>query len=86
MREVNTGLGDGLATAFEMVVTPLIFGFLGFLVDRWLGTKPIFMLVFALFVFGYMIWKLVNKYNTDLDQALDQRRSESALRKEQRDA
>ena len=48
--------------AFELVVTPAIFGFFGYLLDRWLGTAPLFMLVFALFVFGYLVWKFWGDY------------------------
>jgi hypothetical protein len=70
MREVNTGFGEGLATAFEMVVTPAIFGFLGYLVDRWVGTNLVFMFTFGLFVFGYMLWKLAVRYNTEMDKHL----------------
>ena len=55
VRDVNNGFGDGLAAAFEMVVTPLIFGFLGYLVDRWLGTHLVFALGFGLFTFGYLV-------------------------------
>jgi hypothetical protein len=66
-REVNSGFGDGLATAFELVVTPLFVGFLGFLVDRWLGTGVAFALSFGLFTFGYLVWKLVGRYNREMD-------------------
>ena len=65
-REVNTGFGDGLASAFEMVATPAIMGFLGFLLDRWAGTHLIFMLGFGIFTFGYMLWKLVARYNAQM--------------------
>ena len=43
----DKGFGDGLSAAFELVVTPAIFGFLGFLLDRLLGTVPLFTLVFS---------------------------------------
>jgi F0F1-type ATP synthase assembly protein I len=66
VREVNTGFGDGLASAFEMVATPAIMGFLGFLVDRWAGTNLVFMLSFGLFTFGYMLWKLIMRYNAQM--------------------
>lgn len=68
VREVNTGFGDGLASAFEMVATPAVMGFLGFLVDRWLGTGLGFMLGFGLFTFAYMLWKLIRRYNTEMAQ------------------
>ena len=43
-----------LAKAFELVVTPGIFGFLGWLLDHKVGTTPLFTLLFTLIVFGYV--------------------------------
>jgi hypothetical protein len=68
IREVNTGFGDGLAGAFELVATPAIFAYLGHLLDGRLGTGMVFMLGFAIFVFGYECWKLVSKYNAEMDR------------------
>ena len=65
--EVNTGFGDGLAAAFELVATPTIFGFLGHLLDDRLGTGALFLIAFALFVFGYECWKLIGTYNRQMD-------------------
>jgi F0F1-type ATP synthase assembly protein I len=67
LRDVNTGLGDGLAAAFELIATPFIFGFLGYLLDRRLGTHLVFMFTFAFVVFGYEVWKLVSRYLTEMD-------------------
>ncbi|MGH9150680.1 MAG: AtpZ/AtpI family protein [Acidimicrobiales bacterium] len=47
-REVYQGFGDGLARAFELALTPAVFGVAGFGIDRWLGTLPVFLLVFVL--------------------------------------
>jgi len=41
MRDTYNGFGDTLARAFELVGTPLVFGFLGHLLDRWLGLTPL---------------------------------------------
>lgn len=43
----NRDVGDGLSKAFEMVVTPAVFAVLGWLLDRWLGTTPVFVIGFA---------------------------------------
>ena len=43
-RQLNRGYGDGFTRALEIVLTPLFFGFLGRLVDDWLGTAPWFMI------------------------------------------
>lgn len=66
IQEVNTGFGDGLASAFELIATPAIFGFLGHLLDQKLGTGSLFLIVFALGVFGYEVWKLVGTYNRQM--------------------
>ncbi len=43
-QELNRGLGDALAQAFEIAGTTAVFFFLGWLLDHWLGTKPAFMI------------------------------------------
>ncbi len=58
-RAVYNGFGDGLARAFELAVTPALFGGFGWLLDRWLGLFP--LLTIVLFLFGvvgtsYMTW------------------------------
>jgi F0F1-type ATP synthase assembly protein I len=44
-----TGFGNGLGQAVEMVLTPVLFGAFGALLDHWFGTGPVLMLVFGLF-------------------------------------
>lgn len=65
-REIHDGFGDALAKAFEMVVTPLVFGFFGYLLDRRLSTGPGFMIGLAAFVFGYHVWKFWGQYERDM--------------------
>ena len=48
-KHLYNGFGHSFARAFELAVTPAIFGFLGHLLDRALGTSPVFLIVFALF-------------------------------------
>jgi F0F1-type ATP synthase assembly protein I len=67
LRDVNTGLGDGLAAAFELIATPFFFGFLGYLLDRRLGTHLVFMFTFALVVLAYEVWKVVSRYTSEMD-------------------
>jgi hypothetical protein len=75
VRDVNTGFGDGLAAAFEMVATPAMFGFFGYLIDQKLGIGPVFLLSFSLFVFGYECWKLFARYNEQMDRHLEEMRT-----------
>jgi F0F1-type ATP synthase assembly protein I len=65
-REISAGFGDGLNAAIELIATPAVFGYLGHLLDGRLETSPLFLIVFALFVFGYEVWRLVMKYNAQM--------------------
>jgi F0F1-type ATP synthase assembly protein I len=47
-RGLYNGFGDGLAQAFEFAVTPAIFGAIGYVIDRALGTVPLFTIVLSL--------------------------------------
>jgi F0F1-type ATP synthase assembly protein I len=42
------GYADTLSRAFEFALTTAIFGGLGALVDRWLGTSPVFLVMLLL--------------------------------------
>ena len=48
-RAMNQGFGDGMSRAFEIVVTPLVFGVVGFLIDQVAGTTPAFVVTFGVF-------------------------------------
>jgi F0F1-type ATP synthase assembly protein I len=48
-RGLYNGFGDGLAQAFEFAVTPAIFGAIGYVIDRALGTVPVFTIILSLF-------------------------------------
>jgi F0F1-type ATP synthase assembly protein I len=51
-RSKRSGFDDGLSQALSLVVGPVLFGFIGFLIDRALGTGPVF--VVALGIFGFL--------------------------------
>ena len=72
-QKLNRGYSDGLARAMEIVVSPLLMGFLGRLVDGWLGTGPWFMIAFGAFGAAGVIAKLWVGYDRDM------RRHEAAL-------
>lgn len=74
-RELREGAGDAFSAAFELIATPALFGFFGWLVDRQLGSSPVFTLVFAFVVLSYEVWKLYVKYTADMDAALEARRA-----------
>ena len=45
----STKDGDGFADAASLVVAPILFGFLGWLLDGALDTGKVFMIAFAVF-------------------------------------
>ncbi len=52
--------GDPIAQAAEFVVAPVLFGFLGSLLDHRLGTAPLFLLVFG--IVGFLGAAVANYY------------------------
>ena len=48
-QRLYNGFGNTLARAFELVVTPSLFGLIGYGIDRALGTLPIFTVTLAVF-------------------------------------
>lgn len=49
--ELYRAFGDSYTRAFELAVTPAIFGLMGYGLDRWIGIVPVLTLVFALTAF-----------------------------------
>lgn len=66
-RDLNNGLGDSLARAFELVVTPLVFAVIGYFIDRWLNTRPIFMLGLGIWTFAYVVWRAFGEYSHKME-------------------
>jgi hypothetical protein len=56
----------GFTAAFELVMTPALFAFIGHLIDGKLGTGRIFTLVLAIVVGAYEVWKLWYGYNAEV--------------------
>lgn len=75
-RELREGAGEALSASFELIASPAIFGFLGWLLDRRVDMFPVFTLVFAGIVFGYQLWRLYERYSSTMDDLLEQRRSQ----------
>ena len=58
-QQTYQGFGDTLALAFELAVTPFVFGLIGYGLDRWLGLTPLFTIVLVLFCIaglGVRMW------------------------------
>jgi len=73
-REMKQGSGDAMAAAFELVATPAIFGFLGWLLDRKLEIFPICTLVFVAVTITYASWRIYKQYTLRLTEEAEQRR------------
>lgn len=65
-RELNNGFGNALSKAVELVVTPLIFAFLGHLLDRWLNTGMVFAIGLGAFTLAYVSWKFYMGYDAQM--------------------
>lgn len=65
-RAVNRGFGDGMARAFEFAVTPMLFGGLGWLIDRGLDTSPVFTIALAVFGIVGMFLRLWYGYDAEM--------------------
>jgi F0F1-type ATP synthase assembly protein I len=62
---------DGLAQGMESVGTLVVFMGLGWLVDRWLGTQPVFMIAFVVLAvvgLGAKIYAAYTLRMKDLEQ------------------
>lgn len=75
-QKLNRGYSDGLSRALEIVVTPLLLGFIGRLIDSWLGTSPAFTLALGIFGvagIGTKLWlgydREMRKHEADLPGA-----------------
>lgn len=78
--------GDALSVAFELVATPALFAFFGWLIDGALGTAPLFTLVLGLFTAVYAGWRALRTYSEQMNrynQQLPSHRFEAALANQQ---
>jgi hypothetical protein len=57
---------DMLSKGVELVLTTVIVGGLGALLDAWLGTAPFLMFGLGGFALAYQVWKMVVGYEADM--------------------
>ena len=65
-RELNQSLGDSLSAAVELVVSPFIMALVGWAIDSWLGTGPVFTVALFVFTLGYVAWKHYTSYQQSM--------------------
>ena len=56
------GFADALALAFELALTPMVFALLGWWLDGWLGTRPLFTASLSGITAVYVLVKAVLIY------------------------
>jgi ATP synthase protein I len=66
-RAVNNAFGEALAYAFEFAATVLVFSGIGWLLDRWLGTAPVLIVVLSLFGFVGVCLRTVYRYKEKVE-------------------
>ena len=69
LTEQRQGGGNGaetLSKGVELVLTTVIVGGLGALLDAWLGTGPWLMFALGGFALAYQVWKIVIGYETEM--------------------
>lgn len=65
-RHLNRGFGDTLSRAFEFAAVVAVFLGLGWLLDRWAGTQPLFMLVLTVFALAGQGVRLYYAYDQEM--------------------
>ncbi len=70
---LSTREADGMVLALELVFTTAILAGLGYLLDRALGTVPVFTVLLGAFTLGYEVWKIVKGYDRQLARHVEQR-------------
>lgn len=58
-RKLYSGYADSMTRAFELVVAPMVFGLVGFGLDRFFETTPLFTIIAVVIAFagtGVKLW------------------------------
>ena len=58
----SRSVDDGLSQALSLVVGPVLFAFVGWILDRALGTGPLFVIVLGIFGFLAAVTALYFRY------------------------
>ena len=66
-QELYNGFGDTLARGFEIAVIPILFGFLGWFLDRRFNTMPVLTILLAVFALVGMAVRMYFEYETEMN-------------------
>jgi F0F1-type ATP synthase assembly protein I len=67
-QQLNRGYSDGMARGMEIVVTPLLLGGIGWLLDGWIGIAPVLTIVLGAFGAAGIFVKLKLGYDKQMAQ------------------
>jgi hypothetical protein len=56
-QQLHNGFGNSSSAAVELVVSPLLMGLLGWVIDGWLDIRPVLTVALFAFTLGYVAWK-----------------------------
>ena len=65
-RDLYNGFGNGLSRAFELAVTPAVFGGIGYAIDRAAGMVPVFTIVLLLLALAGMFVRMWYGYDAEM--------------------
>jgi F0F1-type ATP synthase assembly protein I len=77
---------DALGKGMDAVITMALFLGLGYLVDRWLGTEPLFMIVFTLVASVGLFLKFKYAYDARMEQLEAERARRTGPPRDERSA
>ena len=65
-RAINRGFSDALGRGVDLALTPVVFGLLGWIIDRAAGTSPVFTIVVAAIGVGGTALKIKLGYDKQM--------------------
>jgi F0F1-type ATP synthase assembly protein I len=68
-RDLYNGFGDTLTVAFELALIPVLFAGAGILLDRWLGTSPLFLVALVVLAVVGLGAKMYYRYKAQMEKA-----------------
>ena len=68
LRDTYQGFSESLGRAFELALTPAIFGLAGYGLDRWLGIFPLLTTLFALLAIVGLVTRMYYSYTARMKE------------------
>jgi len=82
---INRGTDDRLGKSIDVALVTLVFLGVGYALDRWLGTKPIFMIAFVVLALVGEFVRFWYDYDARMKELEAQRAASAASRSSQGD-